>query len=184
MKADENVQETVAPPPRSHNLAEVDEQAPSAKPVIGPRQVYALVGYYMVLLTGSVALLILLILEEKSGVKPLLVLVGFVASGAIAGSVLYQIRMLFRHYINHGNFDSKWLGKYISAPFEAVALALAVLSLIQGGGVVLGGQNFNVTEGNSFAAFGLGALIGFGIREVVGWLGNLAKTMFPTEPKP
>lgn len=43
------------------------------------------------------------------------------------------------------------------------------------------GGKFNVPEGNAFAMFGIGGLIGFGIREVVGWLGNLSKTMFPTE---
>jgi len=38
-----------------------------------------------------------------------------------------------------------------------------------------------VAEGNTFVAFGIGALVGFGIREVVGWLGNLVKTMFPSD---
>jgi hypothetical protein len=161
----------------------IGQQAPSETPVIGAPRIYGLVAYYMVLLAGSVALLVFVILKQKTIDPPLLEWVAFVASGAIAGSVLYHIRMLFTHYIKRPNFDARWLSKYISGPWEAVVLALAVLSLMQGGGAILGGASFSVTEGNSFAAFGLGALIGFGIREVVGWIGNLARTMFPTEPK-
>ena len=163
----------------------IDENASSAKSVISPRQIYALMAYYMALLIGSIALMVLIILkadlaQEKSH---LLASMGFLVSGAIVGSVLYQIRMLFRFYIKYPNFDSRWLGKYISAPVEAVALALAILSLIQSGGVVLGGSSFDLAQGKPFAAFGFGALVGFGIREVVGWLGNLAKTTFPTDYK-
>jgi hypothetical protein len=36
---------------------------------------------------------------------------------------------------------------------------------------------------STFAGFGLGGLLGFGIREVVGWLGNVTTTMFPTKNK-
>ena len=46
---------------------------------------------------------------------------------------------------------------------------------------MFGGKNFALEIDRAFTFFGLGALIGFGIREVVGWLGNLAKTTFPTE---
>lgn len=150
---------------------------------ISARIIYALVGYYTILLALAIPLLIVLILRQDKVKPALLAMVGFVAAGAIVGSVLYQMRMLFRHYVTAGKFDSRWLGKYISAPWESVALALVVLSLLQGGGVLLGGEKFNVTEGNGFAMFGIGGLVGFGIREVVGWLGNLSRTMFPTESK-
>lgn len=161
----------------------VQQQNSGPNSAIGTRQIFALLGYYMVLLVSSVVFLVILIMDEEQIKPKLLLVVGYVASGALSGSVLYQIRMLYKYYIQHSNFDSKWLGKYITGPWEAIALALAVLSLIQGGGVVLGGSNFTLTAGNGFAAYGLGALIGFGIREVVGWLGNLAKATFPTEPK-
>lgn len=145
--------------------------------------IYVLVGYYVTLLALAITLLIVLILRQHNVNPPLLAMAGFEAAGAIIGSVLYQIRMLFRYYITAGKFDSRWVGKYISAPWESVALALVVLSLLQGGGVLMGGGKVNVTEDNAFAMFGIGALFGFGIREVVGWLGNLSKTMFPTEGK-
>lgn len=63
-------------------------------------------------------------------------------------------------------------------------MALAILSLIQSGSIALGGSGFEFAQAKPFAAFGFGALVGFGIREVVGWLANLAKTTFPTDYKP
>ena len=85
----------------------IDENASSAKSVISPRQIYALMAYYIALLIGSIALMVLIILkadlaQEKSH---LLASMGFLMSGAIVGSVLYQIRMLFRFYIKYPNFD-------------------------------------------------------------------------------
>jgi hypothetical protein len=157
------------------------EHAPGAKLLIGPRQIYALIGYYMAFLVASIALLVVLIAKGDNIEPRLLALLGFVSSGAIIGSVLYHIRMLFKYYIKHGNFDVRWLAKYISGPIEAVALALAILSLLEVGGAALGGQTFELEKSKSFTVFGLGALIGFGIREVVGWLGNLAKATFPND---
>ena len=85
------------------------------------------------------------------------------------------------HYITSPtDFDSRWLAKYISAPIEAVGLAFAIVSVVESGAVVLGGQGFNFSQGKPFASFGFGALVGFGIREVVGWLGAVTKTVFPT----
>jgi hypothetical protein len=150
-------------------------------------------AYYMALLIGCIAVIALLIWNDGSILKPpastddplenkrLLASMTFLVSGAIVGSVLYQIRMLFRSYIKFADFDPRWLPKYISAPVEAAGLALAIVSLIQGGAVVLGGQGFEFSHGKPFASFGIGALVGFGIREVVGWLGTVSKTIFPTD---
>jgi hypothetical protein len=177
--------------PRQSPLIPVDEHLPGAKSVITPRQIYGLMAYYMALLVGCIAVIFLLVWEdgpllkekvaEELLFKKLLFSMTFLISGAIVGSVLYQIRTLFRSYIKIGDFDSRWLPKYISAPVEAAGLALAIISLIQGGAIVLGGQSFDFSNGKPFAAFGIGALIGFGIREVVGWLGTVSRTVFPTD---
>ena len=71
-------------------------------------------AYYIALLIGSIALMVLIILkadlaQEKSH---LLASMGFLMSGAIVGSVFYQIRMLFRFYIKYPNFDLRWVGVY------------------------------------------------------------------------
>ena len=58
-------------------------------------------------------------------------------------------------------------------------MAMVVLSLIRGGVAVFGGSmGTDVTGASNFAAFGTGALVGFGMRDVVGWLESLVKTMF------
>ena len=158
-------------------------------PQIHPRQIYGLMAYYMALLIGAIVLMIYLVSSENPTSKDektrLLVSMGFLASGAVVGSILYQIRILFKFYIKEkkGSFDPRWLSKYITAPLEAVGLALAVMSLVQSSGVILGGHSVDVGTEKPFAAFGFGALVGFGIREVVGWVGSLTKAMFPTEEK-
>jgi hypothetical protein len=167
-----------------------------AASVVTQRQVYALMAYYMTLLIICIALIVFLIARDgalvevvpegslpKDPSRRVLGAIAFLVSGAVVGSVLYEIRMLFRFYIKSPNFDSRWLAKYISAPVEAAGLALAIVSLIESGAVVLGGQGFDFSRGKPFAAFGLGALVGFGIREVIGWIGTVTKTLFPTDYK-
>jgi hypothetical protein len=64
-------------------------------------------------------------------------------------------------------------------PLESAALALAVMSIVQGGAVFLGGSGIDFSAGKSFTVLGFGAVIGFGVREVVGWVGGVTKSMFP-----
>jgi hypothetical protein len=169
----------------------INENALAAMTVIDPRKIHALLAYYVVLLIVSIAVVVLIIVKTdvmlKADAAPdkehLLASLAFLVSGAIVGSVLYHIRMLSRYYIKEQNFNSKWVGKYITGPIEAVGLALAILSIIQGGAAALGGSGIDFGKGRPFAAFGFGALVGFGIREVVGWLATLAKSTFPTEPE-
>lgn len=112
---------------------------------------------------------------------PLLKTVGYTIVGAIFGSVQFQIRSLFKFYLKDGHYDPRWLGKYLSAPWESAAMALVVLSLIRGGVALFGGSTgTDVTGTNNFAAFGTGALVGFGMRDVVAWLGKLVVTVFVT----
>ena len=63
-------------------------------------------------------------------------------------------------------------------------MALVVLSLIRGGVALFGGSTgTDVDAVNNFAAIGTGALVGFGMRDVVGWLGSLVQTMFTFSEK-
>jgi hypothetical protein len=109
----------------------------------------------------------------------LLISMTFLITGAIVGSVLYLIQALFIYYVKEAKFDSRWLGKYYSAPWESAALALAVMSIVQGGAVFLGGSGIDFSAGKPFTVFGFGAVVGFGVREVVGWVGGVTKSMFP-----
>ena len=110
--------------------------------------------------------------------EPLLRTIGFTIVGGFLGNILYQIRVLF-HFYTTKKYDRRWFGKYLSSPWEAAGMALIVLSLIRGGVALFGGSTGTDIEAvNNFAAIGTGALVGFGMRDVVGWLGDLVQTMF------
>jgi hypothetical protein len=160
------------------------------------RQVHAIVVYYLALMlasfwilldlySGSFRLMRLLGLDALALQQPLLKSVGYILIGGMLGSVLYQIRMLFRHYLKSNQYDPRWLGKYLSAPWESAAMAVVVFSLLQGGLAALGGSANNALTGmNNFAAFGIGALTGFGMRDVVGWVSRIVRTVFVTGGDP
>jgi len=186
--------DTQVEPPTRGSLIATDKRAAEATFGVSQRQVYALMAYYMALLVICIALILFLIwwggvpLDVPSGTpnvgtpeasRRVLATMALLVSGAVVGSVLYHIRMLFRFYIKSPAFDSRWLVKYVSAPLEAAGLALAIVSILESGAVALGGPGFHFSQGKPFAAFGVGALVGFGIREV----GAVTKTVFPTDLK-
>jgi hypothetical protein len=136
------------------SLISVDEYMPRPKSVETPTLIYALMAYYTTLLIGCIAVIAFLTwkygpeilpteqvseqTQQHPNVTRVLASMAFLLTGALVGSVLYQIRMLFRSYIKLANFDPRWLPKYLSAPVEAAGLALAIASLIEGGAIVLG----------------------------------------------
>lgn len=156
-------------------------------------QVIGLVVYYFVLLALSLVLLFdlwiahfnllrYLGVSENVLKSPLLVPLASTIMGGMIGGVLYNIRMLHYYYARTGQYDPRWMGKYITGPLEAGLLALLVYALARGGVVTLSGVSPQSGEQAApatwFAAFGLGGLVGFGTRDVVGWLQDLTKTMF------
>ena len=161
------------------------------------RQVYAIVVYYMAVLffsfwflfdtwSSNFALMRLMGVSGQALEDPLLRTIGFTIVGGLMGSLLYQIRVLFHFYAREKEYDPRWLGKYITGPWEGAGMAMVVLALIRGGVAVFGGSmGTDVTGASNFAAFGTGALVGFGMRDVVGWLESLVKTMFTVQtPEP
>lgn len=153
------------------------------------RQVGFLIGYYILALLFSFwflfdiwgnnfALFRLLGMTSEALAEPLLRTIGFTFVGGFLGNILYQIRILFYFYTKD-RYDPRWFGKYLTSPWEAAGMALVVLSLIRGGVALFGGSTGTDVEAvNNFAAIGTGALVGFGMRDVVGWLGSLVQTMF------
>lgn len=156
--------------------------------------VHSLVLYYLALMaaglwlvldlwSGGFQVLRALGVSELALQQPLLRSTGYTLAGGLLGSVLYQMRMLFRFYLKTNEFDHRWLGKYLSAPLESAAMALVVLALLRGGLTAFAGSPSGApTTANNFSALGLGALIGFGMRDVVGWLGRIVGTVFVTAP--
>jgi hypothetical protein len=113
---------------------------------------------------------------------PLLRTIGLTMAGGSFGGILYHIRMLFQKYTK-GQFSARWIGKHLSAPWESAAMALVVLALIRGGVALFGGSTGTDVSGvNNFAAFGTGALVGLGMRDVVAWISEIVRTVFKAEP--
>jgi len=180
-------------PKKNHGYLLVDATQFSEKKPKYTNHVTGIVIYYLIVLFfsfwflldtwGSQFTLMRWIgLRDEALVDPLLRTIGFTLVGGILGSVLYHMRVLFHYFAQKKNYDPDWLGKYITAPWEGAGMALVVLSLIRGGVAVFGGSmGTDVTGANNFAAFGTGALVGFGMRDVVGWIGNLIYTMFRIE---
>ena len=155
-------------------------------------QVHGMIVYYLALIVGLFWLLVDVWSGNLNSMRflgvggaqleePLLKTINFTVIGAMFGNVLFQIRSLFSFYLEDEgkNYDERWLGKYIIGPFESAALALVVLALIRGGVTLFGGESGPAaTSTNNFAAFGIGSLIGFGMRDAVTWLRTVASTMF------
>lgn len=96
--------------------------------------------------------------------------IGFTIIGGSLGNILYRIRQLHHHYCK-AHFNPRWIGKYISEPWESAAMAVVVLALIHGGiSLFAGSASTDVTSVNNFTTFGTGALVGFGVNKVVKWL--------------
>lgn len=155
-------------------------------------QVNGMILYYLALIIGLFWLLVdvwsgnfkamqALGVSGSQLQQPLLKTINYTVVGAMFGNVLFQIRSLFTFYLeNDGkDYDERWLGKYLIGPFESAALALVVLALIRGGVALFGGQSGPITTStNNFAVFGVGSLIGFGMRDALIWLRTMASTMF------
>src|SRR5574337_646142 len=105
------------------------------------QRLMGLVAYFLALLLlalGGVVYLLLLA-NYSSASHEILRTLGFMACGSVIGSVLHQIRILFRRYYEGQNHEQGWLGECLSTPWESVALAAVILSLIRGGAFLLGG---------------------------------------------
>ena len=117
--------------------------------------------------------------------EPILRTIGFTIVGGFFGGVLYNIRILHHYYVKK-DFNFRWLGKYVTGPWESAGLAMVVLALIRGGVALFGGAlGTEVDPVSNFASFSVGAHVGFATRDVIGWINNLAQRFFTIkEPEP
>ena len=109
---------------------------------------------------------------------PIVKTVCYTVAGAVMGSTIFQIRSLFKFYITDAQYHQRWIGKYLSSPFESAATALVVLCIIRGGLSLFGGGSTDLSQTNNFASFGTGALVGFGMRNAILWLDTLVQNLF------
>lgn len=112
--------------------------------------------------------------------EPLLKMVSFVAVGGTLGGIQYNMRMLYQK-AKKNEFDRMWIGKYVTMPLESAGMAVIILALLQGGIAAVSGGGLPETGGNNFAPLGLGALVGMGMRDVVGWVDDKVLAVFKSD---
>ncbi len=147
--------------------------------------------YYMLMLVlsfrvmldvwnGSYGLAGTLGMQPNDLQDPLLKTVSFAGVGGALGGILYNMRQLYQR-VKRKQFDPIWIGKYLTMPLESAGMAVVVLALLQGGTAAVGGGSLADASSNNFAPFGLGALVGMGMRDVVEWVSNLVGVVFALE---
>ena len=84
----------------------------------------------------------------------------------------------------HQTFDRRHAWKYVCAPWMGATLALFVYALLRSSISVLGG-NPGGTPGNSqvLSNFSVGALVGYGSKDVFVWLDNKVTKFFQVAPE-
>jgi hypothetical protein len=97
-------------------------------------------------------------------------LVAYTVVGGAIGSVINGIRSCLLHF---NGFERQFVWKYIAAPWKGATLALFVYALTRSSVAVLGGSmatDTNVPTPQALANFAVGALAGYGSKDVFIWL--------------
>lgn len=180
----------------NHNPKTTDETVVGENPPdqTYSRDIWTITIYYIILMIGIVLFLMDLWMEkyllvnylfgatpQDESMRQGLEILGFAAAGGAVGAILYNLRQLIFHYAKKQDYSPVWFFKYLTGPLEGILLTLAVFSLLRGGVAAIGGSVTFESDTAAFAAFGLGALVGHGVRNVIGWLGTVTETMFPSQ---
>jgi hypothetical protein len=111
-------------------------------------------------------------------------LLAYAVIGGALGGVLNGIRSVLLYY---ADFDRQYVWKYIAAPWMGAALALLGYALLRSTIAVVGGQG-TPTQADStqmLANFAIGALAGYGAKDVFIWLDVQVHKLFAvTEATP
>jgi len=117
--------------------------------------------------------------------SPVFLIMVYAVIGGGLGGTINGIRSFIGWHAERKAFNRRYVWKYISQPLIGVALATMVYALFRSGIVTLGG---NFTPDDNFtnqvlAAFGIGAITGYGSRRTLIWLDNVVKKVFGIEIK-
>jgi hypothetical protein len=104
-------------------------------------------------------------------------ILAFTILGGALGGVLNGVRSVVQNY---QGFSRAYMGKYITAPWTGALLALIVFALVCGGSAVFGGGLTvgNLTGAQSLSNFAIGALVGYGAKDVLVWLDARVSSIF------
>ena len=103
-------------------------------------------------------------------------LIAFTVIAGALGGVVNGLRSSL-HY--HDRFDRQHAWKYLCAPWMGATLALFVYALLRSSVAVLGGDaGGSVTNTQVLSNFSVGALVGYGSKDVFVWLDDKVNKVF------
>lgn len=107
-------------------------------------------------------------------------LVAFTCIGGGLGGIINGIRSILSWHSERSAFGRRFVWKYIVAPWTGTALALFVFALIRSGITIIGGDFKTDTADirQTLSMFAIGALSGYGSRDVFIWLDAQVKRIF------
>lgn len=116
--------------------------------------------------------------------NPYFRLIIFTTLGGGLGGVVNGLRSVLDWHTK-GEFKSRYVWKYIAAPWLGMALALFVFALTRSSLAVFGGSSASSMDSPSeldptqiFSMFAIGLLAGYGARDVFVWLDDRVSKMF------
>ena len=102
-------------------------------------------------------------------------LIAFTIVAGALGGVVNGLRSSL-HY--HDRFDRRHAWKYLCAPWMGATLALFVYALLRSSVSVLGGEHASISNTEVISNFSVGALVGYGSKDVFIWLDNKVTNLF------
>lgn len=108
---------------------------------------------------------------------PIYHLVAYTVIGGALGGIVNGMRSFLTHY---SAFDRNYFWKYITAPWMGAALALIGFAILRSTVAIFGGEvTGSETASPQFLAnFGIGALAGYGSKDVFIWLDKQVGKLF------
>ena len=105
-------------------------------------------------------------------------LMAYTVMGGALGGIVNGLRSAVTHY---SAFNRRYIWKYIAAPWMGATLALIGYAILHSAVVIFGGQTTSSDTDNSpqmLANFGIGALAGYGSKDVFVWLDAQVSKLF------
>jgi hypothetical protein len=121
----------------------------------------------------------------NSSASPLLMLFIYAVIGGGLGAVVKGIRSCIFWHPEKRAFSWRFVWKYITLPPLGATLAAFVFAITRSGLAALGGEATTIVKDSvtqSLSAFAIGALSGYGTKEVAVWLTSKVEKFFKTPP--
>ncbi len=107
-------------------------------------------------------------------------LIAYSVLGGAMGGIVNGIRSALMYY---SSFNRRYLWKYLTAPWMGAALALIGFAILRSTVAIFGGQSISpdTVTPQFLANFGIGALAGYGSKDVFIWLDAQVNKLFAVQ---